>query len=255
MSVKRLVNSRIWSDKWIETLSTAERLLWLYLLTNDQTNMLGIYEITISRMVFETGLSRPQVTGALKRFEQDKRAYYFFEDYIFMVNHFKNQEFKDSVDKKKNNMLKSAETLYYKLPQNVLEKLSLMGFDSFERLSTPSNRVPILDSDSDKDNEQNKKPTKKKSAEPFVCPDLSFQPVWDEWKQYRKEIKKPIVPASEPDAYEELIKLSGNDPAKALKIIKKSKASGWQGLFELDESKQSKDQPPDEPKVFSMKKT
>jgi hypothetical protein len=145
MSVKRLVNSRTWSDKWVETLSTVEKLLWLYLLTNDQTNMLGIYEITLSRMVFETGLTKPQVTGALKRFEQDKRAHYFFEEWIFMVNHFKNQAFTDSGDKKKNNMLKSAEALYYKLPQNVLEKLDSMGFDAFERLSMPLQRGSVLD--------------------------------------------------------------------------------------------------------------
>jgi len=71
MSVKRLVNSHTWSDKWVETLSTVEKLLWLYLLTNDYTNMLGIYEITLSRMVFETGLTKPQVISALKRFEKD----------------------------------------------------------------------------------------------------------------------------------------------------------------------------------------
>ena len=151
MSVKRLVNSRTWSDKWVETLSTVEKLLWLYLLTNDQTNMLGIYEITLSRMVFETGLTKPQVTGALKRFEQDKRAHYFFEEWIFMVNHFKNQAFTDSGDKKKNNMLKSAEALYYKLPKNVLEKLDSMGFDAFERLSMPLQRGPVLDVDKDID--------------------------------------------------------------------------------------------------------
>jgi hypothetical protein len=139
-------------------------------------------------------------------------------------------------------MLKSAEALYYKLPQNVLEKLDSMGFDAFERLSMPMQRGSVLDVKLDDELEPNRKPTKKKSADPFVCPDLSFQPIWDEWKQYRKEIKKPIVPASEPDAYEELIKLSGNDPAKALKIVKKSKASGWQGLFELDDGKLTKDQ-------------
>jgi hypothetical protein len=248
MSVKRLVNSRTWSDKWVETLSTVEKLLWLYLLTNDQTNMLGIYEITLSRMVFETGLTKPQVTGALKRFEQDKRAYYFFEDYIFMVNHFKNQEFKDSVDKKKNNMLKSAETLYYKLPQNVLEKLDSMGFDTFERLSTPSNRVPILDSELDNDSEGEYK-TPPAPIEKVIK--IEYKPGV---RLSEKEYTDLVSQYGQKETEWMMTKLSAYKESTGKRYKSDSGAiRNW--VVEKLIKEYKTDQPPDEPKVFSMKKT
>ena len=61
----------------------------------------------------------------------------------------------------------------------------------------------------------------------------NFEKIWNEWKDYRKKIKKPIKPVSEQKAYDKLIEIANNSPAAAQKIIDQSIANSWQGLFEL----------------------
>lgn len=66
----------------------------------------------------------------------------------------------------------------------------------------------------------------------FVHP--SFLSIWNEWLQYRKEIKKPYKTArGMQNKYEKLIKLSGEDPVKATAIIYQSINNEWMDFFEL----------------------
>jgi hypothetical protein len=51
----RSVNTRFWEDPFVEELTPSEKLLFLYLLTNPLANLLGIYEITIKRISYDTG--------------------------------------------------------------------------------------------------------------------------------------------------------------------------------------------------------
>lgn len=58
--------------------------------------------------------------------------------------------------------------------------------------------------------------------------------VFKEWLDYKKEIKKGYkTQKSAQIAYNYLVELSGNDPAKAKKIVQQSIAQTWTGLFEL----------------------
>ena len=74
--------------------------------------------------------------------------------------------------------------------------------------------------------------------------DENYVEIWNEWISYRKQIKKPIKPVSEQKAYDNLLKLSGNSPATARKIIDQSIANSWQGLFELKEKTEPKQHTP-----------
>jgi len=165
-----------------------------------------------------------------------------------MVNHFKNQAFTDSADKKKNNMLKSAEALYYKLPQNVLEKLDSMGFNAFERLSMPIQRGSVLDVELDDDS--------KGEGEGESAP----APV-------QKVIKieyKPGVRLSE-NEYTDLVAQYGKDETEwmmtKLSAYKESSGKKYKSdagairSWVVDKlvKEYKPDQPPDK-KVFSMKK-
>jgi hypothetical protein len=70
MEKLRSVNTKFWNDPFIETLDNKEKLLFLYLLTNPLANILGIYEISLSRISFDTGLTIDTVEKALKGFER-----------------------------------------------------------------------------------------------------------------------------------------------------------------------------------------
>lgn len=59
---------------------------------------------------------------------------------------------------------------------------------------------------------------------------------WDEWKQYRKDLKIKAyapTPRSEGAAITNLLKLSGGDLQKQAEIIRQSMVNSWHGLFEI----------------------
>ena len=134
MDIRRSINTKLWSDEWVEKLNPTEKLLWIYLLTNPQTNMLGIYEISIKRISFDTGLKVDSIENTLKAFERVKKAFYF-KGHIILTNWIKNQSMNP-------NMVKSAEQLYSRLSNDLIEKLLEYGLESFESLSKGLEYLP-----------------------------------------------------------------------------------------------------------------
>lgn len=132
MSKLRSVSTAFWSDPFIEELSPNEKLLFLYLITNEKTNMLGIYESSVKKISFETGLTKEEVFNALKRFETLKKVKYI-NNFVVLINYMKHQNFNT-------NMKKSAIDTYNKLPKELKDnKLSIdksnveKGFESLSK--------------------------------------------------------------------------------------------------------------------------
>lgn len=72
-----MVNTQFWSDPYIlDGLNSAGKLLYMYLLTNDRANLAGVYEITLTKIAFETGLPRDAIEQHLARFEKDGKIKY-----------------------------------------------------------------------------------------------------------------------------------------------------------------------------------
>ena len=116
MATLRSVNTRFWEDPWVEDLTPSEKLLFLYLLTNKYANLAGIYEITVKRISFETGLSCETVRKGLERFAKDNKAYFVDDNYLFLPNWLKNQNLNS-------NMKKGVLTIFGQLPKSVLIKI------------------------------------------------------------------------------------------------------------------------------------
>lgn len=93
------------------------------------------------------------------------------------------------------------------------------------RADTPAPRAPITVTQS--------------SSEP-VTPPLTPPPsgldvaVWDRWREYRHEIRKPIKPASLLAAQRKLAGFGADQAA----VVEQSIANGWQGLFPLKDAPQ-----------------
>jgi hypothetical protein len=60
-----------------------------------------------------------------------------------------------------------------------------------------------------------------------------FYAVWDEWVNFRKEVKKPLTPTSIREQLKFLTELTEDD---AITSIKNSIRSGWVGLFPVKQS-------------------
>jgi len=110
-----------WDDPYIEALEAREKLVFIYLLTNRFTNLAGIYEITLRRIAFHTGISEESVYNILQKFEKDKKVFYFYdENFVFLTNFLKNQRMNT-------NMKIHVEKLIASLPEPVLQKVFRNG--------------------------------------------------------------------------------------------------------------------------------
>lgn len=73
MAKNRMVNTRIWSDPRVLDLDPSEKLLWVYLITNDHTSICGIYEIHPRVIAMETWFDKDMIEKILTRFTIDKK--------------------------------------------------------------------------------------------------------------------------------------------------------------------------------------
>lgn len=69
MANYRQIHVKIWKDNWFLDLTPEEKLLYVYLFSNDLTSLSGIYQISQKIIAFETGLDYEWITGTLNKFK------------------------------------------------------------------------------------------------------------------------------------------------------------------------------------------
>ena len=130
MAKLRSLSTAFWSDPFIEDLTPQQKLLFIYLVTNDKTNMLGIYESSIKKMSFETGINKNDIEKSLKEFQKKGKVKYI-DNYVVLVNYMKHQNFNT-------NMKKSAIDTYNDLPKELKDNTLIVDksnpLKGFERL-------------------------------------------------------------------------------------------------------------------------
>ena len=127
MDIKRYINTRIWYDTWFEELDSIEKLVWLYLLTNQQTNLIGIYEIGLKRISNESGVELNRLVTVMERFANEGKAFHNGK-YLVVPNYLKNQKLANP------NMEKYAGNLFSSLPEEVKNLLKSIGINHFQDL-------------------------------------------------------------------------------------------------------------------------
>lgn len=90
MAKQRYVNTRFWDDGYIITLDPTEKLLFIYLLTNPLTNIVGAYELSLRRSAFDTGIDSDTILKIFQRFEAAGKVY-FRDGWVVIVNFVKHQ--------------------------------------------------------------------------------------------------------------------------------------------------------------------
>jgi len=89
MAKNRMINTKFWSDGWIINLDPLERYLYLYFLTNEHTNICGIYELPLKIMARESGIDEEMLSRMIKKMS-DKILY--FNGWIYIKNFIKHQK-------------------------------------------------------------------------------------------------------------------------------------------------------------------
>ena len=98
MAKQRIINTKIWDDSYFSELKVDEKLLFIYLLTNTLTNISGIYEIWLKRIIFDTWISEKRVLEIINKFENDNKIYLRYW-YIMIKNFVIYQKLNPSVKK------------------------------------------------------------------------------------------------------------------------------------------------------------
>ena len=92
MAKYRSIQTSFWSDtKIIEDFTPEDRYFYLYLLTNEKSNQLGCYELSIKQMCRDTGYNEETIKKLIDRFQNiHEIIYYDFKTKeIFLKNWYK----------------------------------------------------------------------------------------------------------------------------------------------------------------------
>ena len=116
-----MLNTKFWDDSYIVDLSPEEKLFYLYLLLNPLNSIAGIFEITIKRMQFDTGLTIEFLEKTIKKFEKDDKIIYK-KNWMFLKNFIKNQSL--------NPKIKEGIRSIFKLVDGVIDGISV-NYDNF----------------------------------------------------------------------------------------------------------------------------
>ena len=90
MSKQRYIRDELWSDDWVMDLDPSEKLLWVFLLTNERCNIAGIYKAVTRWVAFHTGLDTDITRKMLDRFVNDGKIA-LNGDWIIICNYEKHQ--------------------------------------------------------------------------------------------------------------------------------------------------------------------
>lgn len=96
------MHTKIWQDDWFAGLSRGAKLLFLYLITNQEIGMTGVYELPDRVMMFNVGLNQSELEQAKKELS-GKVA--FYNGWVFV----RNSERYNSFRGEKNELAKERE--------------------------------------------------------------------------------------------------------------------------------------------------
>lgn len=86
MAKTRPVNTRFWRDTYIAKLSPEYKLFFLYLLTNPETTLCGVYEIPLQQIALDLGISQQKTETMMQQLEEDEKVAYI-DGWLCLVNH------------------------------------------------------------------------------------------------------------------------------------------------------------------------
>lgn len=147
MAKNRMINTKFWSDGWIVNLDPLERYLYLYFLTNEHTNICGIYELPLRIMARESGIDDDMLNRMIKKMS-DKISY--FNGWIYIKNFIKHQKTSGNVKLGIENGLKE-------IPKEIMSKFNKELDTPLCVIDTPRHS-PILELESEFELESKSEP-------------------------------------------------------------------------------------------------
>lgn len=114
MAKQRYINTKFWSDGFVSELNPLDRYLFLYFLTNEHTNIAGIYELPLKTISFETGLELDMLKKMIGRL---KEKVWYIDGWVCIKNFQKHQNTASI------KIQKGIEAEVMKIPLPILDKI------------------------------------------------------------------------------------------------------------------------------------
>lgn len=142
MAKNRYINIRFWIDNYISNLDPSEKLLFLYLLTNEHIDLSGIYEIPLKVAALQTGLDKEMVLKILERFTADGKIFYV-DGWVFVRNFQKHQVKNPSIEQGiKRSLADVPENIRNRI--NILEQAAGRLVPDWPQAALPNLTLPNL---------------------------------------------------------------------------------------------------------------
>lgn len=210
MTKERIINTRFWDDSYIGNLDPIEKLIFIYLLTNPNTNIAGIYEIQVRKIEFDTGVNKDMVIKIFERFEKDEKIYYK-NNFVIIKNFIKFQHDTPKIRR-------GIEIIFNALPDEIkafYDTLSIPYRYDIDRMPAKG-KGKGKDKDKDKVKDKGKENTETESLHltflPFTFFNFSFFTLED--------LQKTITEAVE---YYCNINLTASELTRLINIVTKTK--------------------------------
>jgi hypothetical protein len=82
----RIVHTRFWQDEFVNTLTPKEKLLFIYLLTNDRVSLTGMYELPDKYIKADLELTDKELEVAKEKLQKNNKIL-FCDGWVKIVNH------------------------------------------------------------------------------------------------------------------------------------------------------------------------
>lgn len=109
----RIIHTKFWKDDYISKLSHKEKLLFIYLLTNETINICGIYELPDKYICIDLELTQTELDSYKEKFKKDNK-FDFFNGWVKIINVDKYNSFNGPKNDiaRKNQLLRVPKELY-----------------------------------------------------------------------------------------------------------------------------------------------
>ncbi len=149
---QRIISTRFWSDSFVvDKLNPLDRYLFLYFLTNERTNLAGVYESPLRTIANETGLEKEEILRMLERL---KGKVEYKDGWVCLVNFTKHQ------NNDNGSIVKGIENRLNELPRDIKEWVDKLRKTTKKR--TPAPVVDKTPTTSEQPNPTQPNPTKPK---------------------------------------------------------------------------------------------
>lgn len=138
-----MINTKFWSDGFISDLNPLDRYLFLYLITNEHTNICGIYELPLKTIAFETGITPDMLTVM---FERLSGKIHYVDGWVFTRNFIRHQRMNPSICRGINNGISQV-------PKSIIAKIKEIDTDWLQTVDRLSQSMPKSESESELESE------------------------------------------------------------------------------------------------------